>query len=269
MNRISNPYEILGLQHDASESEIKKAYRDHARKAHPDKGGTEEEFKQINEAYTQIMNGENPMESFPELDELFRLFTNMGGFGTLGIIKGPVVRTRLELTLEQLELGGNFLVKYKRNVPTGRFINTILNIPFGVVVNNIIPEEIEKIFETIVDIPKCHDHQKLLVFSRLAKADSLPPGDLEIIVTLLKHPIFTKISGTLDLQTELEITLKESLIGFDREIKLLNSEEIVKIECCSIINPYDIKRIQNYGMKYDDEIYGDLLIKFKIQLYKP
>lgn len=266
MNRVSNPYEILGLQPGASETDIKKAYRDLARKAHPDKGGTEEKFRQINEAYAQITKGEDPMEAFPELDELFKIFANIStmgqnisGFG----IKGPTIRTKLDLTLEQLELGGKFLVKYQRNVPTGKFTNSVSSTPFGVMVVQI-PEEIPKIFDLTIDIPKCYDYRKPLLFQRLAKADSLPPGDLEVNVVLLKHPIFTKVSGTLDLQTELEISLKESLIGFDREIKLLNSEETVKIECRSIVNPYDVKRIQNYGMKFDDDLYGDLLIKFRI-----
>ncbi len=267
MNRIFNPYEILGLSRGTSEADVKKAYRDLVRKTHPDKGGTEEEFKQINEAYIQIMNGADPMDTFPELDELFKIFTNIGGFGALsgviGVTKGPTIKTKLELTLEQLELGGMFSVEYQRNIPTGRYINSVLNTPFGVI-NGVGPEEIEKTFETVVDIPRCHDHRKSLIFSRFAKADSLPSGDLEITIVLIKHPTFTKICGTLDLQTELDITLKEALIGFDREIKLLNSEETVKIECRSVVNPYDIKRIQDYGMKLNEDKYGDLLIKFRI-----
>ena len=257
-----NAYEILGIQQNSSEAEIKKAYRDLARKCHPDKGGTEEKFKEINEAYTQIING-SPMDSFPELDELFKIFTSMSGFSNVGIIKGPTIKTKLEITLKQLEIGGKFLVKYQRNVPTGKFINSILSTPFGVTTITT-PEEIPKIFEVMIDVTKCYDCKKQLIFPRFAKADLLPAGDLEVEVVLLKHPIFTKVSGTLDLQTELEITLKESLTGFNREIKLLNSEETVKIECSSIVNPYDIKRIQNYGMRFDDNVYGDLLIKFKI-----
>jgi len=268
MNRISNPYEILGISPSATDLEIKKAYRDLARKSHPDKGGTEEKFKQINEAYTQIMKGEDPMDTFPELGEMFKLFAHLSGFGTIGVIdtRGPTIKTKLELTLEELEMGGKHLVKYTRNTPTGKFINTVSHTPFGVI-SMPIQEEIEKIFEVYIDIPKCHDHRKPLIFSKLAKlarTDSFPLGDLEIQIVLTRHPVFSKISGTLDLQTELEISLKEALIGFSREIKLLNSEETIKIECNSIVNPYDIKRIKNYGMKFDEDLYGDLLIKFKI-----
>jgi len=256
-----DPYEILGINQNASETEVKKAYRDLARKCHPDKGGTEEKFKEINEAYTQIIDG-SPIDAFPELDDLFKIFRHAVGFGSF-MPKGPTIGTKLELTLEQLELGGKYSVNYQRFVPTGRFNSSVINTPFGII-NQVSPEEVQKTFKTEITIPKCHDHKKSLTFSNLAKGDSLPPGDLEVVIILIKHPIFTKISGTLDLQTEFEISLKEALVGFDKEIKLLNTEEIVKIECRSIVNPYDIKRIKNYGMQFDENTYGDLLIKFKI-----
>ena len=44
-------YDILGVKKSASADEIKKAFRKLARKHHPDAGGDEETFKEINEAY--------------------------------------------------------------------------------------------------------------------------------------------------------------------------------------------------------------------------
>ena len=45
-------YEVLGVSKNASEDEIKKAFRKAAVKYHPDKeGGDEAKFKEINEAY--------------------------------------------------------------------------------------------------------------------------------------------------------------------------------------------------------------------------
>lgn len=44
-------YEILGLKKDASDDEIKKAFRRAAVEHHPDRGGDEEKFKELNEAY--------------------------------------------------------------------------------------------------------------------------------------------------------------------------------------------------------------------------
>jgi molecular chaperone DnaJ len=44
-------YEVLGVKKDASADEIKKAFRRAAIEHHPDKGGDESKFKEINEAY--------------------------------------------------------------------------------------------------------------------------------------------------------------------------------------------------------------------------
>ncbi len=56
MNR--DPYEVLGLQHGASDEEVKRAFRKLAKQYHPDLNPgdkqAEERFKEINEAYDQI-----------------------------------------------------------------------------------------------------------------------------------------------------------------------------------------------------------------------
>lgn len=57
-----DPYSILGISRDASDDEVKKAYRKLSRKYHPDanidnpnKEQAEEKFKQVQQAYEQIM----------------------------------------------------------------------------------------------------------------------------------------------------------------------------------------------------------------------
>ncbi len=59
---MNNPYSILGVPQTATDDEIKKAYRSLSRKYHPDaninnpnKAQAEEKFKQVQQAYDQIM----------------------------------------------------------------------------------------------------------------------------------------------------------------------------------------------------------------------
>jgi molecular chaperone DnaJ len=58
MSPTANYYDILGVKKDASTDEIKKAFRRLARKHHPDAGGDEEKFKEINEAYEVLSDSE-------------------------------------------------------------------------------------------------------------------------------------------------------------------------------------------------------------------
>jgi DnaJ family protein A protein 2 len=51
-------YEILGVEQNASQDEVKKAYRKKVIKAHPDKGGDPEDFKKLQAAYEVISSPE-------------------------------------------------------------------------------------------------------------------------------------------------------------------------------------------------------------------
>src|SRR4051812_18222691 len=51
-------YEVLGVGKDASADEIKKAFRRAAVEHHPDRGGDETKFKEINEAYEVLKDSE-------------------------------------------------------------------------------------------------------------------------------------------------------------------------------------------------------------------
>ncbi len=138
MAPTANYYDILGVKKTATADEIKKAFRKLARKHHPDVGGDEEKFKEINEAYEtlsdtekreqydqygQYFGGNAPQGRRPggggpgpgtpqgnvDLGDLFgSVFSGGGGFGG-GRGRGPArpqpqrgrdVEMRLDLTFE-------------------------------------------------------------------------------------------------------------------------------------------------------------------------
>ena len=124
MAQTKDFYETLGISRDATEDEIKKAFRQQARKYHPDnkETGNEELFKEINKAYEILSDpqkravydqyGENGLRSsfgdsvfdfgFTDLSDIFSEF-----FGTRRAHKqtGPErgADVRYELEIEFLE----------------------------------------------------------------------------------------------------------------------------------------------------------------------
>lgn len=88
-------YEIIGVSRDASEQEIKKAYRRLARKYHPDVNPgdrkTEEKFKEINEAYEVLSDPEKRRryDMFGDARPGSGSFGDFGGFGGLGDFESP------------------------------------------------------------------------------------------------------------------------------------------------------------------------------------
>lgn len=76
---MRNPYEVLGVKKDASQADIKKAFRKLAAKYHPDKFANkseqeqkeaEEKFKEVNEANEILSDEQNELSMI-----LWRYFT--------------------------------------------------------------------------------------------------------------------------------------------------------------------------------------------------
>ncbi len=136
-------YEVLGVGRKASQDEIKKAYRELARKWHPDRNpddaDAEEKFKEIQQAYDTLSDPEKRKEydsggmfggfgpgaggaGFPgggfasDLGDIFSTFFNRGGGGTSGPRPQPGrdLETEVQLGFDQAVHGTQITVE----VPT-------------------------------------------------------------------------------------------------------------------------------------------------------
>ena len=63
-------YKVLGVPRNATKDDIKKAYRKLAHQFHPDKGGNEAKFKEINEAY-QVLGDEHKRTQYDQFGQVF------------------------------------------------------------------------------------------------------------------------------------------------------------------------------------------------------
>ena len=143
-------YEVLGVGKNASEDEIKKAYRKIAIKYHPDRNPgdkeAEEKFKEAAEAYDVLHDPQKrqqydqfgfdgPMGGFGgfggasmNMDDIFSMFGDIfgghgfGGFGGGGgrrtqKYRGSDLRLKVRLTLEEINQGVTKKFKVRKDIP--------------------------------------------------------------------------------------------------------------------------------------------------------
>ena len=129
-----NYYKILGIEKNASKTDIKKSFHKLAHKYHPDKkGGDESKFKEINEAYSILSNDKKRSE----YDTYGHTFNGAGGAGAGAAGQGFGGFSGFEGfgQGQDFDLGDIFSEFFgggrrRSNVKRGRDISIDLEIPF-------------------------------------------------------------------------------------------------------------------------------------------
>jgi len=288
-------YDVLGVPQQASDAEIKKAYRQLSLTHHPDRNPTEDTtttFQNIGEAYETLSDpqrradydrelrfGCSREEMFHNFDDMPNEFMNMvfggGGIGSFGM--GPGIR------IVHSNGGGGLeaLFHAMHHVNAAAFhsmpepIQTTLSISLEQAYHGCVcPLEIERwvlenqirIHETetlYVTIPQGIDHNEQIIIKEKGNVIRNQFSDVKITIHLENNTCF-KRSG-MDLIFHKSLTLKESLCGCSFEMQHINGKTmtIQNKTNHTILKPNYTKVVPKLGMVRENQI-GNMMIVFDV-----
>ena len=243
-------YETLEVEKDASQKDIKKAYFRLSRSHHPDKGGDEHKFKEINAAY-EILSDPEKRKAYDQYglegidddgasargEDLFSMFFGGGGRRSArqGPRKGPSVNHPIKVSLEDLYNGKTVKLAVNRKIIVGEPKTCPKCKGQGVImeVRQIGPGMITQMQRTCpmcdglgmiadtkserkvleVRIEKGMKHNQKVTFRGMAdEVPGVEAGDVNFIVQEKDHDLFKRKGA--DLLLTKEISLNQALCGF-------------------------------------------------------
>jgi curved DNA-binding protein len=217
-------YQTLGVQRNASQDDIKKAYRTLANKHHPDKGGDQAKFKDISVAYDTLSNPQKRADYDMGGNQIninsgnFNDIFGSGGFGfafnngpfpgghPFGDMFGRRVQRNRDLNIQcQISLRDSYLgkqIEASYRLPSGGSQSVVINIPAGI------------------------EHGATIRYQGLGDNShpSSPRGDLNVTVVVLPDPKYARHGD--DLYTNVEITPIEAMIGTSKIITSIDGKSL-------------------------------------------
>ncbi len=302
-------YDILGVDKDASPASIKKAFRKLAMKNHPDRGGDEEKFKKIQQAYEVLSDndkketydrfGKEGVEQGGGASSSHDIFSSIFGGASRNrnqVKRGENITHPLNCSLEDLYNGKKIKLAVTRNVKAdpneeSKVCKNCNGTGYVMKMRQVGPGMIQQM-QTTCPVCKGNGHTVKMKKDRKVlevlvekgmknnskikfqgEADETPghiPGDVIFVVQEKKHSVFTRKGCHLII--EKTINLSEALTGCSILIKHLDGRKLlIKTKSDEIIKPGSLKRIQNEGMPTHGNpfVKGHLIIKFNVKFPKP
>ena len=267
-------YAELGVAKDASQKEIKKAFRALARQYHPDNNPddavAEAKFKEINEAYDTIGDEETRKEydharemgyfvggpgggqQYVRVEDLFG-----GGFGGQA---GGASAQDLFSGFQDLFGGGG---RRRQPQPTkGQDVSGSISLTFHEALAGPTKEFSVGGSTVKVKIPKgVSDGTKVKVTGKGGPgANGGPDGDLFVTVAVGKHPIFGR-KGKRDLTIEVPVTYTEAALGAVVTVPTLDGSTKIKVPAGT--QGGTVMKVSGKGVETARST-GDLLVTLRI-----
>lgn len=273
---MKNYYDVLGVNEQSTSADITKAYKNLAKKHHPDRGGDQAKFQEINEAHDTLKNsqkrhdydtmrkfgssgqgGQHPFFNEDIFGEFFSGFGNgdMDFGGRFNFTTGPGqtrtwrssgrqqgnrnVQVRMALSIKEAMTASEKTINYK--LPSGRDEYATVKVPAGV------------------------QHGVTFKYSGMGddSIKNMPRGDLMVIMSVLDSDGYTRKGN--DLYTDKTIDCFQAVRGTEFNLKTLD-DNIIKVKVPSGTQPNTILQVQGRGMPVHKTIgiRGNLYVKIHI-----
>jgi molecular chaperone DnaJ len=262
MARKRDYYTVLGVAKDADETEIKRAYRELARKFHPDFNPGDhaavERFKAINEAYAVL--------SDRQARSRYDRFGHEGdGPGGLGSVMDAVE-----------EVLGDVL-RRRRGKQRGRDLRYTLELGFeeaalGCTKTINVPEDgappvsgPRRQFSVVIPPGTKEGSVKMIKGEGEPGKGGASPGDLHVIVRIKDHPTFRR--DGYDVLGEAAVTFAQAALGAVIEVPTLDGT--VKMRIPQGSQPGRVFRIRGRGIPRGagkNATRGDHLVRVQVQV---
>ena len=253
-----NYYDILGLEPTCSPEEITKAYRRLAMEYHPDRGGNEQRFHEISEAY-DVLKDPHKRAAFDHRNTR-RVHINTGNMDSVFDDMFTV-------------FGGAGFHPSKREYHRKKE-NRNLGITVDVTLEEILHEQRKTVSIRHTDgsrhlvelkIPASVNTGTKIKYSGLGdKArKNMPPGDLTVTVNVLDHDVFYREEH--NLKQHLTISAWDAIIGTVVQVKTLE-QKLINLTIPAGTQYGATLRIPHHGLYTKQGARGDLLVQVLVKI---
>tara|TARA_R110001632_G_scaffold51673_2_gene128656 strand:- start:111 stop:980 length:870 start_codon:yes stop_codon:yes gene_type:complete len=273
---MKNYYDILGVDEQSTSAEITKAFKNLAKQHHPDRGGTQEKFQEINEAHDTLKSsqkrhdydsmrkfgggrqggGQHPFFNEDIFGDMFSGFGNGGDMDFNGKFNftgrngdervfrnvkqgNRSVNVRMAISIKEAMLNSEKTISYK--LPSGREEFATVKIPAGV--------------------------QHGVTFKYAGMGDdsikNVPRGDLMVQMSVLDSDGYTRKGN--DLYTDKTIDCFQAVRGHRIQLKTLE-DSVITVNVPAGTQPGTLLMVRSKGMPVHKtlNIRGNLYVKVHV-----
>jgi DnaJ-class molecular chaperone len=273
---MKNYYDILGVNEQSTSADITKAFKDLAKQHHPDRGGTQEKFQEINEAHDTLKSsqkrhdydsmrkfgggrqggGQHPFFNEDIFGDMFSGFGNGGDMDFNGKFNftgrngdervfrnvkqgNRSINVRMAISIKEAMTSDEKTISYK--LPSGREEFATVKIPAGV--------------------------QHGVTFKYAGMGDdsikNVPRGDLMVQMSVLDSDGYTRKGN--DLYTDKTIDCFQAVRGHKIQLKTLE-DSVITVNVPSGTQPGTLLMVRSKGMPIHKTIgiRGNLYVKIHV-----